>query len=291
MSEIVKYLDELNLSDGTRNETMIDLLSRFYSEKRAEKIFYKWLSEVEMRANNIKTGQNIYTLMNEEYHESLALIGGSNYDRFVAQGEWIESNKELFGKDILEVGCLNGLMTCFIARMFPEASVVGIDFNKPAIMNAKKLAKNLGLQNIKFIFAPFSRVNGTYDTVFTSLILHENYDTKAPNNYESMNEDVKIEYWCNQINPLIGKISSLTKDNGNAICFERYYHNIALAGLLKAFEMNGLNLCLDKASLSKYAMEPGIASYVLKKEQTTNEDYQGNYEFLKRRYGEKELIR
>ena len=64
MSEIARYFKELCLSDGTKNETMMGLLKQFYSEKRAEKIFNKWLSEVEMRANGIKTGQNIYTLMN-----------------------------------------------------------------------------------------------------------------------------------------------------------------------------------------------------------------------------------
>lgn len=291
MSEIARYFKELCLSDGTKNETMMGLLKQFYSEKRAEKIFNKWLSEVEMRANGIKTGQNIYTLMNEDYNESLMLIGGSNYDRLIAQGEWIEKNQDFFGKDILDVGCLNGLMTCFIARLFPESKVVGIDNNKPAIINAKKLAKTLRLDNAKFVFVPFSRIDGTYDTVFTSLFLHENYNIVAPSTYNTMNNEEKIDYWYGQINPTIEKISSVLNENGTAICFERYYYNIALAGLLKAFERNGLDLSIDKVAVSKYAMEEGIASYILKKRQTTEGNYQRYYEALKNKYGERELLK
>lgn len=292
MSEAKQYLDdELKLFAAVDYESLMKLLMQDYSEKRAFKLFKKWYDEIDRREEgHITNDKGIYTLMNEEYKSSLALIGGTNYNRYLAQGEWIENHKELFGKRILDVGCLNGILTCFIAKLFPESNVIGIDDNKPAIVNAKKLAKELNLKNVKFVFVPLLRYEGSFDTVFSSLVLHENYDTRCPDDYETKTEEEMIDYWYKLINPTIEKISSLLENKGGAICFERYHYSIALAALLKAFSQNDLQLDINQFDYARFANEPGMVSYILRKESGIHADFRAQYETIKTKLSEKGVL-
>lgn len=53
-------------------------------------------------------------------------------------------------KKILDAGCGNGIVSCFLAKRFPEATIIGIDISAAGIEQAQKLALNLSLTNIKF---------------------------------------------------------------------------------------------------------------------------------------------
>lgn len=52
---------------------------------------------------------------------------------------------------ILDIGCDNGLATCFYASQFPNAEVFGIDRCAEGIACAEHLARILGLKNVTFI--------------------------------------------------------------------------------------------------------------------------------------------
>jgi SAM-dependent methyltransferase len=52
---------------------------------------------------------------------------------------------------VVDIGCDNGLATCFYASMFPEAEVIGIDRCAEGIACAVHLAQMLGLTNVRFI--------------------------------------------------------------------------------------------------------------------------------------------
>jgi precorrin-6B methylase 2 len=54
-------------------------------------------------------------------------------------------------KRILDIGCDNGVATCFYASQFPDAEVIGIDRCAEGIACAKHLARVLGLENVTFI--------------------------------------------------------------------------------------------------------------------------------------------
>ena len=45
-----------------------------------------------------------------------------------------------FGKRILDIGCRNGIQSCFIARLCPSSTVLGIDVLPPGIPHARALA-------------------------------------------------------------------------------------------------------------------------------------------------------
>lgn len=52
---------------------------------------------------------------------------------------------------ILDIGCDNGVATCFYALQFPDAEVFGIDRCAEGIACAEHLARMLGLTNVAFI--------------------------------------------------------------------------------------------------------------------------------------------
>lgn len=52
---------------------------------------------------------------------------------------------------IVDIGCDNGIATCFYASQYPHAEVIGIDRCAEGIAVAKHLASILGLTNVRFI--------------------------------------------------------------------------------------------------------------------------------------------
>ncbi|MBR0461962.1 MAG: class I SAM-dependent methyltransferase [Erysipelotrichaceae bacterium] len=283
MKKIVEYLDELGIIDAYNTELLIQSLEKFYTSKKAASYYGKFYNEMSLRADGVESS-NIYTIINDDLDCSLVFTGGINYSIYKDQGEWIEGHKSLFGKSILEIGCMNGLMTCFLASLFPDSNIVGIDICKSGIVNARKLAKRLNLNNVKFEYVNFQNYKGEFDTIYTSLFLHETFDLRIYEDLSTFSEKEQIEYWANKLNPSLLKMSSLLKEAGNAICFERFYFNIAQAGLFKAFSDNKLILNEEEFNVKAYIQEDGLATYLLRKDSNCNSDYYKQWEHTKKEY-------
>jgi SAM-dependent methyltransferase len=52
--------------------------------------------------------------------------------------------------EVLDLGCENGVLTCFYANLWPDAKIVGVDQSSAAVVAARELAKRLGLGNVSF---------------------------------------------------------------------------------------------------------------------------------------------
>jgi hypothetical protein len=92
---------------------------------------------------------NLYEVKNDTLPFSLAVESWtmSFHQSFLT---WINQQKQLKPKRILEIGCDNGLLACWYATRFPDAEIVGIDQSVNGIRCAKELAKQLGLANVNF---------------------------------------------------------------------------------------------------------------------------------------------
>lgn len=51
---------------------------------------------------------------------------------------------------ILDLGCENGVVACYLALLYPNARVVGVDPSVPAIDRARDLARILGIKSASF---------------------------------------------------------------------------------------------------------------------------------------------
>ncbi len=84
-------------------------------------------------------------------YELALTFSGLRISLYQAVIDWIlvclsESNPQ----KILDAGCGNGILTCFLAKRFPDATIIGIDISAEGIEQARKLALSLALTNIKF---------------------------------------------------------------------------------------------------------------------------------------------
>jgi len=106
------------------------------------------------------------------------LAGEVDRARLVAQGRlftaYIETHaKEFVGenlKHILDVGCSEGRITQVFARLYPNAEVVGIDKDGPAIEEAQRAAKDI--RNLRFEVRDVTQglPAGPFDLVYESLV-------------------------------------------------------------------------------------------------------------------------
>lgn len=187
--------------------------------------------------------KEFYEFKNKSYESGIYASAAFDGEIIIKTCDWIADNCELFGKTILDVGCDTGIISCFLAKLLPESTIVSIDDGTNAIIVARKLAENLGLTNITFESINVSDVNEQYDTVFSSKTLHENLSANSNSQYAPFKarclyaEEGIIDY----LRILMGCI----KPNGNLIALERLSNEAARTGYKIA--LNELGLAVDKS--------------------------------------------
>lgn len=72
---------------------------------------------------------------------------------YIAFLSWLPSVVETQPEIIVDAGCGNGIISCYLATHFPESKVFGFDISDAAIECAVQLAQKLGLTNVEFIAA------------------------------------------------------------------------------------------------------------------------------------------
>lgn len=102
-------------------------------------------------ANRIpgSTTNEIYSIKNQSLRLSLSFANYSA-DLYRQFFDWFVAMPQQKAERWLDVGCDNGIVTCFIATLFPESEVVGVDIEESAISCAIALANQLGLTNVRF---------------------------------------------------------------------------------------------------------------------------------------------
>ena len=116
-----------------------------------------------------------YTAKNSSLEFSLAVISqywGNRLEEYLA---WFVHREWPPAQRILDVGCDNGILTCFYAHYFPDAEVFGIDCCPEAIACANELAAKLGLDNVRFHHAdvmdmPAHLAEKPYDLITSSFV-------------------------------------------------------------------------------------------------------------------------
>ncbi len=179
------------------------------------------------RADGMIENDKFYSLKNKDYNVSLALTSAFDSDILRRACNWIAEHKDYFGKTILEVGCDCGVMTCFLAQMFPESMITAIDRCQEAVTNASRLAKERGIKNIVFLACDLDDIKGSFDTVFSMRTAHENY--KAD---EDIVNDLseQAEIFKESLMPYTNTLSRLVSNDGQLITIERIGRNALLEG-------------------------------------------------------------
>lgn len=137
---------------------------------------------------------------------------------------------EIEPRRVLDLGCGNGFLTCFYARLFPDSAVLGLDNSARAIDCATELARKLGLSNVRFESADIADMSalasdsgGEYDlitavTAFNEAVEFPTFDASRPL------RPLLREYARNaKVEPLEHVAGLLRADTGVLVSLEQWH--------------------------------------------------------------------
>ncbi len=213
---ITAYLDSLNLQPCNHID---QFLNNLY-QKHTETVVDEFLDILDAREEG--GGENLFDFKNRTLALSLDCAQYST-DLYQKYFYWLWEQRTLRPKRILDIGCENGIVSCFYAILFPEAEVIGIDISNNAISCAEELAHHLNLRNIRFevcdVLNSSCLLNDGHFDIINSLcsvqeisgyFLETNYWTNSELTSAAINSSQS-----DSVSTLIAKISRLLEDEGS----------------------------------------------------------------------------
>lgn len=173
LDEVDRYLARAGVSFGDEKQTFWTTLSQRFGARRAVRL--RALTEARWDGN---PDPRIYTAKNASLDLSLFV---TEYFLGATHRALLEKLVRLgtpSPRRIVDLGCDNGLVTCFLAYLYPGAHVVGLDICAAGLHCGRALAVRLGQTNVEFRRAdlagllPRSFSAGT-DLVVASLVYRE----------------------------------------------------------------------------------------------------------------------
>lgn len=215
---------------------------------------------------------DVYAIKNVSYKAALTFTGNFDGDILFSVCKWIYQNKKYFGKTICEIGCDIGIISCFLAKLFPDSHITSIDKNESSIVIAKELACKLGITNVSFIVSNSRDITEKFDTVFSCRTMHENY--KTVEDPYSMFKDYANNF-RNALSQYAKNISQLVSNDGCFVSIERCEKNPLLLGWILSlcdeslfFETGSYNLMKCR----ELGEESNFSAFVAKREPTKTEE-------------------
>ncbi|MBR3148932.1 MAG: class I SAM-dependent methyltransferase [Eubacterium sp.] len=193
---------------------------------------------------------HFYELKNRSLDGSIYVSAAFDGGVFRHIGNLIIDNGELLGDNVLDLCCDCGIVTCFMAKQYPEKSFVGIDINESAINNAKALAEKLGVTNAEFICSDVFELDlgKKFDCVTSFRCLLDACELKTQGlNFVGSREEREATYQ-EAFSDYAKIVAKHLDDNGTLISVERYTAEYGWLGWMQALEENGLLMCADKCS-------------------------------------------
>jgi tRNA G46 methylase TrmB len=143
--------------------------------KRFGQTFEELSFIIEARAQGVE--EDPYELKNSSLALSLYVGEYYNSSAWREFGSWLVKEKLPPPQEVLDIGCENGVLTCFYASLWPTAKVVGIERSAAAVAAARELAKQLGLENVSFEQSDarsFLDANaGRFSLIAATFVMHE----------------------------------------------------------------------------------------------------------------------
>ncbi len=229
---ISTYLSQLPL----REINDIDEFLHHLYQKHEQSVIDEFLDILDARDEG--GGENLFDFKNQTLALSLdiAHYATNVYRQYFS---WFVKNDGFVPKRILDIGCENGIATCFYATLFPEAEVLGIDISQNAIHCANELAIKLDLRNVQFESVDARNLDKFYDVrgfdLITSLCTIQEIVGYFPDgNDESLAEISYTDIGVHQLGRLSSFMTAIHRLLHNHdswfICCERFLGSNQILG-------------------------------------------------------------
>lgn len=183
----------------------------------------------------LKRGKDVdyterYDFIHTDYDFSMLMSSFQDGDIIRHSCAWLNSIRGLFGKTVLDIGCGNGIITCFLATILPECTFLAIDRSANAIAIAKQLRTKLNLSNIVFMEGDYTKLDGKqFDTVLALRILDEN--CKLDNcRFQPFSEQLQTRK--SQYAEHINTLSRLVNQTGNLVIMDMDKNDVSSLAML-----------------------------------------------------------
>ena len=197
--------------------------------------------------------EELVDYLNQSIQMSILAASFYDYVFFRRVMDYLLKYERYWTGDILDIGCGNGILACFLAMLHPESSVTGLDLSRNAVSVAEELAGSLSAENVHFACAKESG-GRTYDTLFSCRTVHENVVWR-PLIEESKATPLSTEEQTKRHEEYAKTLSAFVKPQGYLISVERYEDDIAYAGFLCA--LTGAGLCTVKGTRMQFSCKNG----------------------------------
>lgn len=258
-----KYLRDESLTPKNRANRFIQQLGYLPKVKDCEKemdklykkfpeLFENFMSLSETRSGKEFKDGTIYDIKNENLIFSRTISSLFQAPVWAAWMIWILDNLEIFDaldlEAILDCGCDTGVSTFFLAALYPEAMVEGVDSCAKGIEIAQKTKERHGFLNTKFtkldLVKHLKSNQCRYDFINSTTCLREIFQNKIEENDQwslDTHNYLNIPYSVNPLNTEISQAlrGSLKDSKCMALLFERigspeicfeFFNHLGLAG-------------------------------------------------------------
>lgn len=245
---VINYMNKLGLKAFKSNRQLWDQLKRKYKKEILEQLE----QAMKARAEGKGTDEVIYNLKNSSLSLSLD-VSNISADLYKKYFDWFANRKGTAPKKILDVGCDNGIVTCFLAVLYPEAEVVGLDIQPKAIECAEELASKLGLSNVAFLNIDLNNVcdyfdENSFDLIVSLRSLHEVFNLEELPRYWSTEQLLEMDFTAER-NSILLSLSTILKSNSSSefITCEKLAFMGAIALWTKMLSSNGFTIKWNEA--------------------------------------------
>lgn len=185
----------------------------------------------------------------------MSLLAASFYDHvfFRKVMEYLLKFDSFWAGDILDMGCGNGILTCFLARVHPDSFVTGLDLSQNAVAAAEELAGRLQTVNVRFV-CPQASEQKKYDTLLSCRTVHENVMWK-PLIEEMGTAPLPVNGQAKRYEGYVKELSAFVKPQGYLVSIERCEDDGVYAGLAQA--LSGLGFCQVKGTWMQFFCKNG----------------------------------
>ncbi|WML44035.1 methyltransferase domain-containing protein [Neobacillus sp. PS3-40] len=207
---VSNYLNLIGLKASCNNQEFWEHLERNHEEDILDQLDQAFQKHNEGDSD----AESLYEFKNQNLKLSLDVSNFST-DLYKSYFEWFTNYQIKAPNKILDLGCDNGIVTCFYAMLFPHSDIIGIDIHGNAIKCANELARNLNLPNISFLTMDFNDIQEYFPensfNLITSLrsfheIIGEFPDVQPPwskEDLDSLAHQNEQAYLLNLIRPLL----------------------------------------------------------------------------------------
>ncbi len=169
------FLEFLGMTQAKESGDFSDQIHNKVDDNEAVERFIDEWNDMHFSKDEPPENDALYTIKNRDPQISMVTSAVFEWNYLTHIFDYILAHKELFGKKILDVGCGNGIISVFLALVFPDSQIIAVDRNPYVLQTAGWLLKKLDISNIELRNVDAAEIKGeTFDTVFSSRTLIDN---------------------------------------------------------------------------------------------------------------------